>query len=96
MKIIASLLLCTALAAAQTGKTVTLTWTENDPSHRVAQYRVTRGATKNGTFEILGYTTATVYKDATVTQGKTYFYRVRAITKSGIIGDFSGVEVTVK
>ena len=46
-----------------------------------SQYEVYRATTKNGTYTLLGTTTATNYTDNKAGSGYTYYYKVRAISK---------------
>ena len=46
-----------------------------------SQYEVYRATTKNGTYTLLGTTTATHYTDNKAGSGYTYYYKVRAISK---------------
>ena len=47
----------------------------------VSQYKVYRSTSKNGTYTLLGTTTATHYTDNKAGSGYTYYYKVRAISK---------------
>ena len=46
-----------------------------------SQYKVYRSTSKNGTYTLLGTTTATNYTDNKAGSGYTYYYKVRAISK---------------
>lgn len=46
-----------------------------------SKYEVYRATTKNGTYTLLGTTTATHYTDNKAGSGYTYYYKVRAISK---------------
>ena len=46
-----------------------------------SQYKVYRSTSKNGTYTLLGTTTATHYTDNKAGSGYTYYYKVRAISK---------------
>ncbi len=53
-----------------------------------ARYEVHRAASQDGTYSLLGETTATFYDDTNVVAGTTYWYKVRAWNVRGY-GDFS-------
>ncbi len=53
-----------------------------------SQYKVYRSTSKNGTYTLLGTTTATHYTDNKAGSGYTYYYKVRAISKVKEHGEF--------
>ena len=52
-----------------------------DAVERADYYIVYRATSKNGTYKKYATTTKTAYTNTSVTKGKTYFYKVRAIKK---------------
>ncbi|MGI6358056.1 MAG: hypothetical protein ACOX2K_05095 [Bacillota bacterium] len=62
---------------------VTLTWLPEGQAEDFDHYRVYRAAAVEGTFELLGETTATVYSDLTMPQGVPSFYVVEAWDQAG-------------
>ena len=56
-----------------------------------SQYEVYRATTKNGTYTLLGTTTATHYTDNKAGSGYTYYYKVKALAANGIESDYSAV-----
>ena len=56
-----------------------------------SQYEVYRATTKNGTYTLLGTTTATNYTDNKAGSGYTYFYKVKALAANGAESDYSAV-----
>ena len=71
----------TNLAVTATGNTgITLTWTA---AAGAARYQVERTASASTPFTVVGTPTATTFTDTTVTAGRSYIYRVRAIGSNG-------------
>jgi len=64
---------------------VRITW---DPVPGASRYEVHRATARDGTYELIGETTATTYDDTAVTVGTTYWYKVRAWNALGY-GPFS-------
>jgi fibronectin type 3 domain-containing protein len=64
---------------------VRITW---DPVPGASRYEVHRATSRDGTYELIGETTATTYDDTAVTVGTTYWYKVRAWNALGY-GPFS-------
>ena len=62
---------------ASTGKPY-IKW---DAVDGAGKYYIYRSGTKNGTYTLLGTTTATNYTDSKANAGYTYYYKVRAISK---------------
>ena len=62
--------------AASSGKPV-LKW---GSVSNAASYRVYRATSKSGDYEYLGSTTKTTYTDKTAKAGRTYYYKVKAIS----------------
>ena len=56
-----------------------------------SQYEVYRATTKNGTYTLLGTTTATNYTDNKAGSGYTYYYKVKALAANGAESDYSAV-----
>ena len=56
-----------------------------------SQYEVYRATTKNGTYTLLGTTTATHYTDNKAGSGYTYYYKVKALAANGAESDYSAV-----
>lgn len=74
---------------ALTGHTATLKWSEQTPEPpgiQVNRYRIYRGRTENGIFNLKSSTShgAKSYIDKTVVSGKTYWYYVTALSTTGI------------
>lgn len=68
------------LKATSVTKAVKLTW---GSVSRATSYRVYRATSKNGTYTFLKSTTSTTYTDKSVTEGKNYFYKVKAYATIG-------------
>lgn len=68
-----------------------LSWKKVDGA---AKYQVWRSTSKNGTYKKIGTTTKKSYTDTSVTSGKTYYYKVKAIhsTKSSANSAYSTVK----
>ena len=64
---------------------VRITWS---PVPGASRYEVHRATSLDGTYELIGETTATTYDDTAVTVGTTYWYKVRAWNALGY-GPFS-------
>ena len=56
-----------------------------------SKYEVYRATTKNGTYTLLGTTTATNYTDNKAGSGYTYYYKVKALAANGAESDYSAV-----
>ena len=56
-----------------------------------SKYEVYRATTKNGTYTLLGTTTATHYTDNKAGSGYTYYYKVKALAANGAESDYSAV-----
>ena len=57
-----------------------------------AKYEVWRSASKDGTYYKQGTTTGTSYTNTGAVAGKTYYYKVRAVSASGEYSDYSAVK----
>jgi fibronectin type 3 domain-containing protein len=70
-------------AVAQSPTKVSLSW--KDASNNEVSFVIERSGRKSGTYAVVGSVPAgtTVFQDTQVTGGATYFYRVRAVHKSG-------------
>ena len=55
-----------------------------------AKYQVYRKAGKSGEFKKIKTLKGTKFRDSTAEEGKTYFYKVRAVSKYGVKGEFCG------
>ena len=53
------------------------------------QYEVYRSGTKNGTYTLLGTTTAANYTDSKANAGYIYYYKVKAVNANSIESDYS-------
>ena len=53
------------------------------------QYEVYRSGTKNGTYTLLGTTTAANYTDSKANAGYIYYYKVKAVNANSIKSDYS-------
>ena len=67
-----------------------LTWSKVDGAVKYEVYRSTTG--KSNTFKKMYTTTGTKYTNTSAKAGKTYYYKVRAVTKNGVKGYFSSVD----
>lgn len=56
------------------------------------KYEVWRAYSKNGTYYKMGSTSGTGYTNLDAVAGKTYYYKVRAVSADGNVSDFSGVK----
>ena len=56
-----------------------------------SKYEVYRATTENGTYTLLGTTTATNYTDNKAGSGYTYYYKVKALAANGAESDYSAV-----
>ena len=54
-----------------------------------SQYEVYRSGSKDGTYTLLGTTTATNYTDNKANAGYTYYYKVKAVNANSIKSDYS-------
>ena len=77
----------TATNVASTGK-IKLTWNKVSSAK---EYQVYRATSKNGEYKLMKTTTGTSYTNTSATAGKTYYYKVRAVTKNGKKLPFSDV-----
>ncbi|MDO5547315.1 MAG: GH25 family lysozyme [Eubacteriales bacterium] len=57
------------------GKRIKLTWKKVGSAN---YYRIYRATSKNGTYKLIGHTTAQTYTDIGLTAGKRYYYKIRA------------------
>ena len=72
---------------ASSGK-IKITW---DEVRGAAEYQVYRATSQNGSYERVKTTTGTSYTNTSAKAGTTYYYKVRAVTKSGVKMPFSSV-----
>lgn len=72
---------------------LTMNWSSVKGAAKYEVYRSVSG--KTGTFERIYTTKYRQYTDTSVRNGKTYYYKVRAVSEAGLKGDFSKM-VTVK
>ena len=71
------------VAADQKSHRVLLKWeAPRKPAFKVAGYNVYRSPT-DGRYEPIAFVTATTYTDRGVSNGKTYYYMVRAVDAAG-------------
>jgi fibronectin type 3 domain-containing protein len=80
------------LAAKPKAHSVTLTWNASPPNKdfTVAGYNIYRGTKRGGPYEkIASRVSGLTYVDHTVHGGKTYFYVVTAVDKTGRESKFS-------
>lgn len=66
-----------------------------NPVNGANRYELYRSTSKNGTYKKIKTTTATSYIDTNRTEGKTYYYKVRAYNLSGTAGgknSMSGIQ----
>ena len=73
---------------SQTGKPV-LSWSSYSG---VTKYEIQRATSKSGKYSRLAYATTTSYEDTSASPGKTYYYKVRAITFDGKTGNYGDVK----
>lgn len=66
---------------------VKISWNKTDGAQG---YRVYRAVSRNGAYKLAGTTAARSYKDAGLTKGKTYYYKVRAYVKVSDSYKYSG------
>jgi len=66
------------LVAVPSGEAILLSWTEVEAPDRKG-YRVYRGASPAGPFELVAEVTGTSYTDGSAASGETFFYSVTAI-----------------
>lgn len=57
-----------------------LCWTK---TVNTTKYKVYRSASKNGKYKLIKTTSKYSFRDATAKRGKTYYYKVKAVKKSG-------------
>ncbi len=69
-------------------KTPVIAWEKVD---RATQYIVYRADSINGVYEVIGTTISATYKDTTTEVGKSYYYKVAAVSAKGNEGPMSGV-----
>jgi fibronectin type 3 domain-containing protein len=62
-------------SVAEQNRIIKTTW---DPVAYATGYDIFRSATMYGTYMLIGSATTTSYRDAGLTQGKTYYYKVKA------------------
>ena len=70
-----------------TGK-IKLTWNK---IKNAKEYEVYRATSKSGTYKLLKTVTGTSLTNTSVDAGKTYYYKVRAVSASGVKSKFSSV-----
>lgn len=73
---------------ASTGK-IKVSWTKVSGAY---VYEVYRATSKNGTYKNVITKSSTSYINTSTTVGKTYYYKVRAVSSSGAKGSFSAVK----
>ncbi len=62
-----------------------------------AEYKVYRSTAKDGTYKLIKTTTALKFTNSKATAGKTYYYKIKAVTAEGVISVYSSVvKLTVK
>ncbi|MFN3652453.1 MAG: fibronectin type III domain-containing protein [Armatimonadota bacterium] len=84
----------TGLTASWTGSAVALKWTANTESD-LAGYRLERGTSATSLSPLASPSTP-AYQDGSVSAGATYYYRVKAVDKSGnVSGASAAVSVSV-
>ena len=76
-----------AANVTSTGK-IKLTWNKVDSA---AKYEVYRATSKTGTYSKLSTVTGTSLTNSKADVGKTYYYKVRALTADGSPGEYSAV-----
>ncbi|MFN3652451.1 MAG: fibronectin type III domain-containing protein [Armatimonadota bacterium] len=82
------------LTASWTGSAVALKWTANSESD-LAGYRLERGTSATSLSPLASPSTP-AYQDGSVSAGATYYYRVKAVDKSGnVSGASAAVSVSV-
>jgi fibronectin type 3 domain-containing protein len=55
-------------------------------------YRVERASTKAGTYALVASPTTNSFTDTTVTTGKSYVYRVRAVDSGGAVSPYGAAQ----
>jgi len=73
------------------GVILNLSWVE---VNNVSGYEIYRSTSKNGTYKMVSTTSITYYNDQALTNGKTYYYKIRAYKKVGgsnAYSDFSNI-----
>jgi fibronectin type 3 domain-containing protein/putative cell wall-binding protein len=82
-----------ATGAKIDGKNVVVSWSSVDNAQK---YEVYRSESETGTYEKITTTEANTYTDTTATVGKSYYYKVKAITEAytDVNSDFSNVVVS--
>lgn len=73
-------------AIPKTTTSVKLSWKDNDAD----SYNIYRATSKNGTYKKIASTEKTTYTNKSLTKGKTYYYKVTAVT-DGVESEFSKV-----
>lgn len=67
-----------AVTAVPTGGALDLAWSPGSPSPPAAGYRIRRAEVPGGPYAALATTAGLTYRDATVVDGRTYYYVVEA------------------
>ena len=80
------------LVAVPSSDSILLSWREVDAPDRRG-YRVYRGASPEGPFELVAEVTESSYEDESADSGETYFYEVTAIDDAPGVNESSGSEV---
>lgn len=70
---------------------VNLSWAAISAPLAAAKYRIERGASAEGTFQVLGEAVTAGYEDRTVVNGTRVYYRVTAVAVGGEVGSASEV-----
>lgn len=73
-------------------RSVSLSWTAMTQPVPAAKYQVLRSSGSSGTFTQIAETTATEYRDSSLTNGEEVCYKVRAIAATGVAGPDSDTE----
>lgn len=76
---------------ASTGKNI-VKW---ETVSNAEKYQVYRATSKTGTYSLVKTTTGTSYIDTKTTAGKTYYYKVRAVSADGTKGSYSSIKSRV-
>lgn len=71
-----------------TGK-IKLTWSKVSGAEK---YEIYRSTSKNGTYTKISTTTGTSFTNSSVTVGKTYYYKVKAVSSKGVKSNYSSAK----